>query len=81
MVTDAVRKNVTIDWTMRENVRAQLRVHHQAHPAQVRLPAGQTGEGDADCLGAGGVVGLGSGGVGEILLRGDVGTGGPAWTS
>jgi type I restriction enzyme R subunit len=25
-VTDAVRKNVTIDWTMRENVRAQLRV-------------------------------------------------------
>jgi type I restriction enzyme R subunit len=25
-VTDAVRRNVTIDWTMRENVRAQLRV-------------------------------------------------------
>jgi type I restriction enzyme, R subunit len=25
-VTDAVRKNVTIDWTLRENVRAQLRV-------------------------------------------------------
>jgi len=25
-VTDAVRKNVTIDWTMRENVRAQLQV-------------------------------------------------------
>ena len=25
-VTEAVRKNVTIDWTMRENVRAQLRV-------------------------------------------------------
>jgi type I restriction enzyme R subunit len=25
-VTDAVRKNVTIDWAMRENVRAQLRV-------------------------------------------------------
>jgi type I restriction enzyme R subunit len=25
-VTAAVRKNVTIDWTMRENVRAQLRV-------------------------------------------------------
>jgi hypothetical protein len=25
-VTNAVRKNVTIDWTMRENVRAQLRV-------------------------------------------------------
>ena len=25
-VTDSVRKNVTIDWTLRENVRAQLRV-------------------------------------------------------
>ena len=25
-VTEAVRKSVTIDWTMRENVRAQLRV-------------------------------------------------------
>jgi len=25
-VADAVRKNVTIDWTLRENVRAQLRV-------------------------------------------------------
>jgi hypothetical protein len=25
-LTDAVRKNVTIDWTMRENVRAQLGV-------------------------------------------------------
>ena len=25
-VTFAVRKNVTIDWTLRENVRAQLRV-------------------------------------------------------
>lgn len=25
-LVDTVRKNVTIDWTMRENVRAQLRV-------------------------------------------------------
>lgn len=25
-ITDVVRKKVTIDWTMRENVRAQLRV-------------------------------------------------------
>ena len=25
-MADAVRKNVTIDWTVRENVRAQLRV-------------------------------------------------------
>ena len=49
-----VRKNVTIDWTVRENVRAQLRVLREAHPAQVRLPAGQAGEGDADGAGAGG---------------------------
>ena len=26
IVAEAVRKNVTIDWTVRENVRAQLRV-------------------------------------------------------
>ncbi len=26
-LVETVRKNVTIDWTMRENVRAQLRVH------------------------------------------------------
>ena len=57
-----VRKNVTIDWTMRENVRAQLRVHRQAHPAQVRLSAGQAGEGDADGAGAGGGA---VGGVGD----------------
>jgi type I restriction enzyme R subunit len=25
-LTDSVRRNITIDWTMRENVRAQLRV-------------------------------------------------------
>jgi hypothetical protein len=28
----------------------------QADPAQVRLPAGQAGEGDGDCVGAGGGV-------------------------
>lgn len=26
-LADTVRRNVTIDWTMRENVRAQLRVY------------------------------------------------------
>ena len=26
-LVETVRKNVTIDWTIRENVRAQLRVH------------------------------------------------------
>jgi type I restriction enzyme, R subunit len=60
-VTDAVRKNVTIDWTMRENVRAQLRVIIKRNPTQVRLSTGQTGEGNANCFGTGGVVGLGSG--------------------
>ena len=49
----------------RERPRATAR-HHQTHPAQVRLSAGQAGEGDADCLGAGGVVGLGSGGVRQL---------------
>jgi type I restriction enzyme, R subunit len=31
-----VRANVTIDWTVRENVRAQLRRAREAHPAQAR---------------------------------------------
>ena len=49
-----VRKNVTIDWTdPRERPRAAARAR-EAHPAQVRLPAGQAGEGDADGAGAGG---------------------------
>jgi len=30
---------------------------------QIWLPAGQTGEGNENCLGTGGVIGLGSGGV------------------
>jgi type I site-specific restriction-modification system R (restriction) subunit len=51
-----VRKNVTIDWTLRENVRAQMRVLSEAHPAQVRLPARQAGEGDPDGAGAGGTA-------------------------
>jgi type I restriction enzyme R subunit len=44
----AVRKNVTIDWMVHENVRAQLRIISQAHPAQVRLSPGQAGKGHAD---------------------------------
>ena len=46
-LVETVRNNVTIDWTLRENVRAHLRVL-QAHPAQAWLPAGQTGESDPD---------------------------------
>ena len=68
--------NVTIDWTVRENVRAQLRVHREAHPAQARLPAGQAGEGDADGAGAGrgalrsvgGRMRRGAGSPGELVL-------------
>ena len=53
-LVETVRQNVTIDWTVRENVRAQAARARQAHPAQARLPAGQAGEGDADGAGAGG---------------------------
>ena len=46
----------------RERPRAAARAR-EAHPAQVRLPAGQAGEGDADRAGAGGgaLRGLGGG--------------------
>ena len=65
----AVQKNVTIDWTVRENVRAQAARDREAHPAEVRLPAGQAGEGDADGAGAGGgAVGGVGGGVRVVML-------------
>ncbi len=32
------RNNVRIDWTLRENVRANLRRLVKAHPAKARLP-------------------------------------------
>jgi type I restriction enzyme, R subunit len=38
---DGVRKNVTVDWTMRENVRAQLGVIIKRILPQVRLSTGQ----------------------------------------
>ena len=47
LLEQAVRKNVTIDWTVRENVRAQLRVLGQAHLAEVRVPSGPAGAGHA----------------------------------
>ena len=43
-----VRGNVTIDWTLRENVRAKLRVLVK-RILQARLPARQAGVGDPDC--------------------------------
>ena len=36
-----VRSNVTINWTVRENVRAQLQVSGEADPQEVPLPARQ----------------------------------------
>ena len=47
-LVETVRGNVTIDWTLRENVRANLRRLVQAHSAQARLPAGQAGKSDPD---------------------------------
>ena len=38
-LVETVRYNVTIDWTLRENVRANLRRPREAHPPQARLPA------------------------------------------
>ncbi len=52
-LVETVRKNVTIDWTMRENVRAQAPGAREAHPAQVWLPARQAGKGNADSARAG----------------------------
>ena len=63
-LVETVQRNVTIDWTLRENVRAHLRRAGSPHPAQARLPAGQAGEGHADGAGTGrGAVGRLGGGV------------------
>ena len=40
-LVETVRNNVKIDWTLRENVRANPAPIGQAHPAQARLPAPQ----------------------------------------
>ena len=46
-LVETVRRNVTIDWTLRENVRANLRRHVRRIPPAARLPARQAGAGDA----------------------------------
>ena len=46
-LVDTVRNNVTIDWTLRENVRAKPSPSREADPPQARLPARQAGAGDA----------------------------------
>ena len=48
-----VRRNVTIDWTLRENVRAQLRVLVRRILPQTRLSARQASQGHPDSVGAG----------------------------
>ena len=64
-VTDAVRKNVTIDWTMRENVRAQLRVIIKRILRKYGYPPDKQEKATPDRFGTGGVAGVGSGGINE----------------
>ena len=47
-LVDTVRTNVTIDWTLRENVRANLRRLVPPHPPPTRLPARQAGTSHQD---------------------------------
>jgi len=49
-----VRNNLTIDWTVRENVRAQLRVLVKRILRKYGLPTGQAGEGNTDSARASG---------------------------
>ena len=51
-LVETVRNNVTIDWAIRENVRARLPRAGQARSPQAWLPARQAGEGDTDRPGA-----------------------------
>jgi type I restriction enzyme R subunit len=62
-LVETVRRNVTIDWAERENVRAHLRRLVKRVLRKIRLPAGQAGEGYADRPGAGGSAfcGVGNG--------------------
>jgi len=62
-LVDTVRRNVTIDWTAREAVRARLAHHRKAHLAQARLSTRQTGEGYTNSAGASGVALQGLGNV------------------
>ena len=60
-LVETVRSNVTIDWTLRENVRANLRRLVKRVLRKHGLPTGQAGVCHADGAGAGGgpVHGLG----------------------
>ena len=62
-LVETVRGNVTIDWTLRENVRANLRRLVKRTLRQIRLPAGQAGESDPNGTRTGRGVVRGLGGV------------------
>ena len=53
-LVETVRNNVTIDWTLRENVRANLRRLVRRILRKTRLPTRQAGKSDANRLGASG---------------------------
>ena len=62
-LVDTVKRNTTIDWTMREDVRAQLRVLVKRILRKHGYPPGQAGESDQDGAEAGGGAVGGVGGV------------------
>ena len=49
----AIRNNITIDWTVRENVRVHLRIVVKRHPSSLRVSPGQAREGYPDRVGTG----------------------------
>jgi hypothetical protein len=55
-LVDTVKKNITIDWTVKESVRAKLRVVVTGILPQARLRAGQAGGSDSYGAAAGGVA-------------------------
>ena len=52
-LVETVRRNTTIDWTVRENVRATSASAGETDSPQIRLSTRQAGEGHADGAGAG----------------------------
>ena len=52
--SQTVRNNITIDWTLRKNVPARLRVLVRRTLNRHGYPAKQAGEGNPDSVGAGG---------------------------
>ncbi len=55
-LVETVRRNVTMDWTQKESVKANLRRLGIALVAEIRLSARKAGEGDGDGAGTSGVA-------------------------